>query len=340
MTRLVLLVALTIALLGPRAEAQVRVSAPESRATALAARSTTGPCHVHRVKVKRLTARLKKARGHRAKKVLKRKVKYARRGLARCLRKTRPSAPAKPKPASPKPGLPKLTSPPRTAPEAGWQLVAHDDFTAGLDPKKWTRFNGYPGWDTTWWVPSQVSVEGGVLRLANSPDANGVWQSAGVGGWNWAAAKRQYGRWDARIRMDPGLGVSAAALLWPADNVWPPEIDFYEISTGDGSRSEMMQTIHWADPTTESKRRLLQRFDQGDYTQWHEVSVRWTASSVEMLVDGRRTFLETDPARIPKTPMWVGFQTHIGDGAVAPRLPDGAVSVGMEVDWVRVYAPN
>jgi beta-glucanase (GH16 family) len=41
-------------------------------------------------------------------------------------------------------------------------------------------------------------------------------------------------RYEVRMRADLGQGVSIVALLWPVENVWPPEIDFVE----DGGKKE------------------------------------------------------------------------------------------------------
>lgn len=225
---------------------------------------------------------------------------------------------------------------PAPAVSDGWTLVTADEFdAAGLDTSKWVPYVGVPGCCAdTRWDPSQVEVSGGTLKLHTSRE-DGVWRSGGIGGWDWAGGARTYGRFDVRIRFDAGTGVSAAALLWPSDNVWPPEIDFYEIAETWGDRSRMMVTTHWP---SASGRQLSQHVSTGDFTQWHTVSVRWSADAIVYLLDDQVVKVETDPARIPDTRMWVGLQTHTHriDGAW-PTLPPGTSSVALEVDWVRVY---
>ncbi|WP_460794326.1 glycoside hydrolase family 16 protein [Nocardioides pacificus] len=249
--------------------------------------------------------------------------------------KTRPAPTPAPAPA-PVPTPVQTPAPTPAPPSDSWTFVTGDEFgTSGLDTTKWEPFNGRPGCcPDAFWDPSQVEVSDGTLKLHTSMK-NGRWVSGGVGGWDWDQGARTYGRYDARIRFDAGKGVSAAALLWPSDNVWPPEIDFYEIAETWGDREKMMMTTHWGTP---SDHRLSQRFVDGDFTQWHTASVRWSADEIVYLLDGQVMKVETDKVRIPDTLMWVGLQTHAHkiDGAW-PTLPAGKSSIALEVDWVRIY---
>lgn len=217
-----------------------------------------------------------------------------------------------------------------------WLLVGIEGFE-WIDPERWALFEGVPECcPDTVWDPSRVSVENGVLTLASHPDEQGRWLSGGVGGWSWAAAEQQYGRWDARVRMDPGAGVSGTVLLYPEVG-WPPEINYYEIFETWGERASMAVTTHYG---TADDHRLHQRVVEGDFTQWHVASVRWTPQRVTYLLDGRVVHVEEDPEAVPSgASMWPGFQTHVHDDAqgAAPVLPAGTTSVRMQVDWVHVY---
>jgi len=44
--------------------------------------------------------------------------------------------------------------------------------------------------------------------------------------------------------MDAGVGIAMVLLLWPADNSWPPEIDFCEDDLG--YRNKSTATLHWS----------------------------------------------------------------------------------------------
>jgi hypothetical protein len=218
-----------------------------------------------------------------------------------------------------------------------WKRVGTENFSR-FNAARWGRFDGTPGCcHDAEWDPSMVKVRGGKLQLHTAP-RNGRWLSGGVGGWGWDAAVRTYGRYDARIRFDRGAGVSAAALLWPSGDGWPPELDFYEIFESWGDRKQMSVTTHWRqNGQHESSRRVVKR----DFTRWHTASVRWRRDRVAYYLDGRRIKVDRAPARIPRSRMWVGFQTHAHkmNGRYVP-LPRGRSSVALEVDWVRVYRQN
>ena len=98
-----------------------------------------------------------------------------------------------------------------------------------------------------------------------------------------------------------GDGFSAAGLLWPRSNAWPPEIDFFEVGAHLGSRQLMYVTNHYltAGVSNKAEHELDQAFIKGNFTTWHTVSTRWSASSIRVYVDGILRFSETDPAKIP-----------------------------------------
>lgn len=223
--------------------------------------------------------------------------------------------------------------------ELHWDLVASEDFDGPLSTERWTAYSGKPGCcEDTLWTPDQVRVARGHLVLRNNPDASGTWTSGGVGGWGWDEATRLYGRWDARVRLDQGAGVSATALLWPVEG-WPPEVNYFEIFETWPLRDRMAVTTHYLEDQAPG---LSQWIVHADFTRWHVVSVRWTATQLAYFVDGIRVLVETDPARIPRTPMWPAFQTHVHRDADGdwPQLMPGRRTVRMQVDWLRVYAPD
>ncbi|WP_164519654.1 glycoside hydrolase family 16 protein [Nocardioides ferulae] len=225
----------------------------------------------------------------------------------------------------------------RAKSSARWTKVATEQFAGPLDSSRWAPFQGVPGCcSDTVWSPTQVKASDGVLTLRNNPVA-GTWLSGGVGSWNWPDATRQYGRWDARIRLDAGEGISATALLFPREG-WPPELNFFEIFETWGARSQSMVTTHWLDG---GKHAVSQQTVEGDFRRWHVFSIRWTADRLVYVIDGKVVQVETDPARIPDEPMWVGFQTHAHRDANGrmPQLPAGRKSVRMQVDWLKVFAP-
>ena len=125
----------------------------------------------------------------------------------------------------------------------GWHQILADDFNGTeLNTSNWYPYSGQPGGDPAgWWDPSHVSVSGSLLTLKGYYDVAakpGVFVTGGIG----AKIFQTYGKYEVRMRVDKGDGISAIALLWPEANVWPPEVDFYE--DGGGIRTGMIATLH------------------------------------------------------------------------------------------------
>jgi beta-glucanase (GH16 family) len=223
-------------------------------------------------------------------------------------------------------------------PSVHWARVATENFNGPLATGRWTRYDGRPECCTeTLWRPKQVRVSHGVLNLRNNPNANGTWISGGIGGWSWGPANRRYGRWDARLRMDVGGGISGTALLWP-NHGWPPEVNYFEVFETWSQRDRMAVTTHY---TKNQAPNQSQWIVHDDFTRWHVVSVRWTPAKLVYVVDGDRVLVEHHQKRIPQTAMWPAFQTHVHrlSNGRFPKLIPGQRSVKMQVDWVRVFGP-
>ncbi|CAF3950570.1 unnamed protein product [Rotaria sp. Silwood1] len=104
----------------------------------------------------------------------------------------------------------------------GWTLAFSDDFSgSSLHYPSWFKYGG------TLWDGSHVVVENGLLELQSyrDPKFNNTWKSGGVSTIQGYGSNSTYGKYLVRQRVDP-------ALLWPSDNSWPPEIDFYEDGGG------------------------------------------------------------------------------------------------------------
>ena len=214
-----------------------------------------------------------------------------------------------------------------------WQLVAKDDFNGSLAPH-WSVYQGSPSCcQATTWATSQVAEQDGRLVLS-TVRKDGKWISGGVSAAGWPAMVRTYGKYVARVRVDKGAGVSAVALLWPKSNVWPPEIDYYELSGQDADRTQETQTVHRAPDQAQ-----LRSVYQGDLTQWHTVSVEWLPNSLTYFVDNRLVGRVTNPSYIPHQPMWPAFQMQIQQNSAGQPLASGSGPVRMYVDWFAVYAP-
>jgi beta-glucanase (GH16 family) len=214
-----------------------------------------------------------------------------------------------------------------------WRTAYVDDF-AGTAPQHWYLYSGKPSSGPGgFWDPSHVVVSGGELRLRTSFDptrpAGQQWVSAGVA--RTSLVPLRYGKVQVRLRMLPATGVSYALLLWPDDEVWPPEIDFGE--DGGGPRTVSTATLHHAPGNTIEQHRL-----GSDFSQWHTLGVEWTPGRIDYTVDGA-VWASDVGAVVPDVPMHLALQTQTWDcGLSFAQCPDPTTPpvTDLEVDWVVV----
>ena len=238
---------------------------------------------------------------------------------------------------------------------SGWTLVFSDDFTGtAIDQSNWGLYSGFPSDDDQQgsWLPSHVVVSGGVLTLKmyqdpvagttggdDGPNTYTTWTGGGVQNYGHA---QTYGRYLTRMRCSPGAGVSCIALLWPNANIWPPEIDYYEDSPTDNTRTSTSMTAHYG-ASNNNPQVQCPTSDGYDFTQWHTIGVDWLSTTITYTVDGNVVGSITNPdtnqsdAYNLAQPMNNGYQIQVGDGA----FPDSTTptQVDMDIDWVVVYAP-
>jgi beta-glucanase (GH16 family) len=169
-----------------------------------------------------------------------------------------------------------------------------------------------------------------------------------------------YGRAEARIRMPDAVGV------WPAfwllgNGQWPQtgEIDIMEYV---GESDWTGVALHG--PGYSGETPIVNKFvfpEGQDATQWHTYAVEWTRDAVLFEIDGRLTYRATR-AMVEYYGEW-RFDTpkftilNFAVGGIYPAKTNGikepyfgmpadtaerikAGAVAMEVDWVRIYAPE
>jgi glycosyl hydrolase family 16 len=237
-------------------------------------------------------------------------------------------------PAAGTPTPPAVTGSGAAAPSgdlAGWHQVFVDDFTAPTLGSQWRTYTGQPGGSPYGrWDPSHVQVGGGNLVLTQSRQ-DGEWVAGGLAN----RAVMTHGKVEMRFRVDASDEMAYAALLWPADDSWPPEIDFAEDAGGD--RSGTTATLHHGAENT-----MVHERAAGDFTQWHTMGVEWTPGRLVYTLDGRPWATTEDPD-VPDTPMNLAIQVQPG----GCRGGGGAFGCGvgnpdvarMQVDWVALFAP-
>jgi beta-glucanase (GH16 family) len=232
----------------------------------------------------------------------------------------------------PSPHLPRTSS----GHSGPWRLVFFDGFRKGLKHSRWGSYSGQPGGDPGgWWAPSHVVVRRGVLTLATYRDRRfgGRWVSGGVSSAR--ALQQTYGKYEVRLRMDPGKGVAVIALLWPSRGGWPPEIDFAENGGESASRHHIAATLHYGSDNSQ-----IQRTVSADFSQWHVLGVQWTPGRLAYTLDGRVWAVVRNPI-VPAQPMELDLQAQTGtcSDTFAP-CPDATtpLRVNVQIDWVAAYA--
>lgn len=226
-------------------------------------------------------------------------------------------------------GMPPLA--PKVIP--GWTRTYCTDFFGTHLPPGWERFHGRPKGDPAGlWTPSHVSVQDGVLDLTTSRDPafGNAWVS---GGACLCGLAQRYGAFFVRSRLTAG-GPASVQLLWPKNNRWPPEVDFYESWQLPNNNTF---TVHWANADHK-----VQGWQKANMTKWHTWGVFWTPTTLEFVVDWGindwsvwGTLTRRDA--IPTTPMTLDIQQQVWC-SIAPACPTRASS--MLVDWVTVFSPT
>ena len=218
----------------------------------------------------------------------------------------------------------------------GWHQVFADNFTGTtLDRSKWRVYSGQPGGDPGgWFDPNHVSVAGGNLVISGykDPADGGVWATGGVS--SSTGLVQTYGKYLVRFRFDQGRGIAHAILLWPADDTWPPEIDFSE--DNGANRQTDYATLHYGPSNT-----MVGNQVSVDLTKWHTFGVEWTAGRLVYTLDGA-AWATVRNANVPSVPMVLDIQTQgwACGTSTWEQCPNATTPsrVNLYVDWAVAYA--
>jgi hypothetical protein len=207
----------------------------------------------------------------------------------------------------------------------GYRLAYTNNFLGSTLPSGWDAFSGVPGGDPGGqFGANHAIVRNGMLELltAKDPAYDMKWVTGGVCQCGLAST---YGAYFVRSRIT-GAGPNEVELLWPADNQWPPEIDFNESG---GSLTSSSSTIHFSAVNEIDQRSILINM-----SQWHTWGVVWTPKIVSYVVDGQVWGTITTPSEISKIPMTLDLEqrSRCSTGYQCPAHP-----VNMDIDWVAEY---
>jgi Glycosyl hydrolases family 16 len=207
--------------------------------------------------------------------------------------------------------------------------VLSDDFNGTrLDAAKWQVYQD-PDASTHRGVAAGTHVSNGRLMLVG-----GVYGGEDQGAGVISRYAQTFGRWEARIRSDPGAGYSATAFLWPVHMGRPEfaEIDFAEILGADRQSGGVF--IHHGRDDQQ-----VQRTIRSDFTKWHTMAVDWLPDHVTFWSDGKKTWTYKG-SFIPKQAMMqLYLRNEMRNGF--HRTSKTPQKITMQVDWIRVYrAPS
>ena len=227
---------------------------------------------------------------------------------------------------SPDASEPSGYAPPSADSLAGFTQTYVNDFSGHSVPAGWFTFHGVPGGDPGGqFGPSHVVVQGGELRLIaqRDPHYTNRWVT---GGLCHCGLTQVYGAYFVRSRAT-AVGPNEVELLWPANNQWPPEIDFNETPAA----HQTSATVHWG-PANYTQQWVKNGVNMMDWNTW---GVVWTAKEIVYVVNGHVWGVITNPKAIPRLPMRLDLEqrTECTIHAQCPKVPQ----VQMQVDWVAEY---
>jgi beta-glucanase (GH16 family) len=191
-----------------------------------------------------------------------------------------------------------------------------------------------------WYLPSQVRVRDGVLRLVaerrrvvgeggrEHPFVSGM-VSSGPGPEGPAGFAFRYGRAEMRARLPAGAPLWPAFWLLPVDRRPLPEIDVMEV-TGDEPEVVDMH-LHYRDRS--GIERAPGEEWRGLRPGWHTFAIEWRPRLLRWLVDGEVRWTLRG-ARVPDEPMYL-----IANLAVRSDRPNRgtAFPAKFKIDRIRVW---
>lgn len=194
-----------------------------------------------------------------------------------------------------------------------------------------------------WYLPDQVSVANGVLRLRASrrevfgSDGRRYRYASGMissGPPRYQQKPRYaftFGHAEIRARVPSGKGLWPTFWLLPADSESRPEIDVMEFYAHPPRVSQMhLHTLN-ADDERVSRGR---KWRGPDFSKdWHTFAIDWSPGQLVWLIDGKERWRLTGNL-VPDEPMYLVANLAVG-GAAGP--PSGnATPAELLIDYIRV----
>jgi beta-glucanase (GH16 family) len=142
----------------------------------------------------------------------------------------------------------------------------------------------------------------------------------------------KHGYVEARVRVPKCAGCWPAFWMLdaPVDRYWPPEIDIFEFfNTAASSRPAF--NFHYRSDAGHAQIGP-QSYGEGDEVGgWHTYGLRWSATSLQVFLDGVPGPIYSEADRLPTRPNYLIFNLGMYKGQ---RPRSGSK---MQIDWVRVW---
>jgi hypothetical protein len=190
--------------------------------------------------------------------------------------------------------------------QPGYTVVLSDDFSNGYDHSHWgdpfplpypTGPSANGGW---MWNPGDVAVRDGEMQVTMTQQADGTWTAGGFNSFR-ADVGIHYGTVDFDARIESAQGTTAAFLMWPMTDTWPPEIDILETPKGDA-----MHVLHWGDSSADASIIM----GGPDPSEWHHYTLTWLPDLVKIETDGQ--LVAQWDYNSPDVPMGFGAMGFVG----------------------------
>ncbi len=243
-------------------------------------------------------------------------------------------------------------------PEGQFQLVFSDEFSEQeLDLRRWTTCywwvkNGCTNLgnnELEWYVPENVSVRDGALRLTAKRENVVGWKgqifpyTSGM-----VTTGRYYEEDPAEVRFEAKEGffemradLPSGQGLWPAFWMLPssreskPEIDIMELL---GHRTDVLELhFHYRNDAGES-RNVGHEVATWDLAQgWHTYGVEWSEREIVWYLDGWEVWRYEERARIPNEPMYMIINLAVGGDWPGDPNSETKFPAIMKIDYVRAW---
>ncbi len=190
------------------------------------------------------------------------------------------------------------------------------------------------------YTPDAVSVSNGNLVITGSLRNDGYYYTGDVNTKN--KFTLTYGYVEGRMKLSKGNGVWPSFWMVPQENVWPPEIDIFELEDG-RYPNEIYLTYHYPDASCANNDCSLHTtyVSSVDYSAgYHTFAVNWEPTKITWYIDDTQRYQVTNyDVSIVNLSNFIEITQYL---VKAGSWPNGApywntLPVNYYIDYVAVY---